>query len=271
MTTLVPDNYGLANNIKALISAKNLYGNAKPDWVRWKYDNLFEPDPQLEEDLKSNTFYNFRFVFKELDYLDESFNLFYFPRDCKDGRCIDHMFSMVPQTIRNIIIDKLYDLSPNQRVMEKCAEFYKRHRYTMAVHYRTFNTDHFDKHDFNFDDSELFEILDQFPETDIFLATDNFEMGYAFTQRSKHRFHMFRDPTLDWQQNALADMLLLSKGALLFTPQFSTFSELSWYWGNCRQDVCNYRSSDFFQRSGQKFKTVWHRGTDHEKSNAATA
>ena len=120
---------------------------------------------------------------------------------------------------------------------------------------------------FNFDDTELFDTLEKFPVTDVFLATDNLERGYAFTQRSKHRYHIFRDNSLDWQQNALADMLLLSKGNLLFTPQFSTFSELAWYWGNCQQDVCNYRSSDFFQKSGQTFKTVWHRGTNHEKPN----
>jgi hypothetical protein len=174
---------------------------------------------------------------------------------------------MVPETIRDFIVNSLYDLNPSQRIILKCSEFYKRHRYSIDVHYRTFNTDHFDSHDFNYDYTELFEILEKFPVTDVFLATDNFERGYAFTQRSKHRFHIFRDNSLDWQQNALADMLLLSKGNLLFSPQFSTFSELAWYWGNCQQDVCNYRSSDFFQKSGQTFKTVWHRGTNHEKPN----
>jgi len=176
MMTLVPDHFGLANNLKALISAKNLNdGNAKPNWRKWKYENLFEPDPYDQQE--SKMYYNFRFLFKELDYLDEYFNLFYFPRDCNDGRCIDHMFSMVPQTIRDFIVNSLYDLNPNQRIILKCSEFYKRHRYTIAVHYRTFNTDHFDSHDFKFDDSELYEILEKFPVTDVFLATDNFARG----------------------------------------------------------------------------------------------
>lgn len=249
------DPCGLANNLKSLISAKNLYDNASPYWTKQDYNSLFKPVEQIKPEAR---FFDWKFRLKELELLPDNFNAYYLPGCRRDGRNIDHMFMYVPMNIRSHVTESLWRLEPNDTILASCYDFYQKHKWKVSVHYRSFDTDHHDKYDFGHTDKYLLELLDSIPKTQIFLATDNRNKGLSFINKTKHDFVSF-DAGFPPSQSALCDMLLLGFGDLLFSPQFSTFSELSWYWGYCRQDVCNYKSADYLL----EFETVWHKGSQH--------
>jgi hypothetical protein len=249
---------GLANNLKSLVSARNLFGGVCVDWSRHNFSNLFH-GKRLGvgcSDGFERSFFSYRFMLRELEGLCEDFNLYYFPGARDDGRNIDHMFSLIPSNVRDVVVGGLWSLGPLQLLLDKCEDFYARHCWDVSVHYRCFDTDSWDSWSFGFDDSELAELLSKFPRRKIFVASDNFKRGVEFGSRCGHDCVFFRDPSLSWEQLAFCDMLLLGRGKLLFTPQFSTFSELSWFWGGCVQDVCNYKSGRYLL----DFETVWHEG-----------
>lgn len=249
------DPLGLANNLKSLINAKNQFGTAYPKWIKSNYGDLFKPIliPKLDR-----LYFNYRFDLIELDQLPENYNLYWFPGARHDGKNIDHMFMFIPENIRTIITQTLWDLNPQDAILQACYDFYDVHRYDIAVHYRTFQTDDHDKFNFGHNDEELIDLLNSMPRARVFVASDNMVKGLAFMRKLNHDC-CYYEGDLKHRRRALCDMILLSMGQLLFSPQYSTFSELSWYWGFCRQDVCNYKSSNYLL----DFETIWHKGSSH--------
>lgn len=249
---------GLANNLKSLVSACNLYGagNVCVDWRRHNFSGLFGGDGVGRGCGGDEEFFSYRFILKEMEDLCEGFNLYHFPGARDDGKNIDHMFSKIPKDVRDTVVNGLWSLGPLDVLLEKCEAFYARHCWDVSVHYRCFETDSWDRWDFGFDDSELVGLLSKFPKRKVFVASDNFGRGVEFGARCGHDCVFFRDDSLSWEQLAFCDMLLLGRGKLLFSPQFSTFSELSWFWGGCVQDVCNYKSGYYLL----DFESVWHSG-----------
>lgn len=254
------DKNGLANNLKTIITAIDNHGVYYPQWKRVPYTALFT-NKTLKKAQKKDL-YTSDFLLRSQHKLPQNFTYYPYSNNYKklNGKLIDQMYSLVPKEIRNQITAILKILTVNPYLAEVCNKFYQRHNYKISLHLRTFKTDDWDFHEYNNSYNELIRILTNLPSQKIFIASDNFEAAVSLKRTvTTHEFVMFK-LNLPWYQLALCDMILLSYGNLLFTPQFSTFSELSWYMGNCQQDVCNYKSARYLM----PFQTIWHKGDNHE-------
>jgi len=161
-----------------------------------------------------------------------------------DGRNIDFEYARIPPSLRTTYLDLLHSLKIKTSLLEYVHEFSSEHfdENTTSIHMRTWMTDSWDKaprrhaHFFKFE-NYIDAIEAQLPNK-VFLSSDNAEYARRLKQRFGSALIMLpENHSFNATEEAFVSLLLLSKNAVLFGSNVSTFTEMAWWYSDCRSRV----------------------------------
>jgi len=183
-----------------------------------------------------------------------------FPRDIKGGftqiypsnkmNSIDLEYERIPKKLCKEYLKYINWLVPTKEIDLATKNFIKGHKNfknSIGLHIRRaeflLNKDGRGRvsKDENFYE-EINNILIKNPQTQFFLATDSKETEKKFLNKFGKRIIILLEKNWDKStsestKNALVEMLLLSKTRMILGTYLSTFTEMAWWFGNCRQKV----------------------------------
>lgn len=249
---------GLSNRIKGLVSCLRICDKeGKKLLLDWSKSNAFNCD---FDDLFEN-----RFVFKSqvkpifLNQsklsnsakllntwrLIESFNdLKIDQRGSASGtKPIDFQYNAIPHCTRKTFIPYFQQLKPKRYIRDEVANFSKKFdEDTISLAIRTWEGCESREHSFKL--SNVFSILDNHAANQFFISCDS--QNVLNQIRDKYADNIFYYPprtihgdrnSKEGIQDALIDLLLLSKNNKIKASRGSTFSEVAWWFGNCEAEV----------------------------------
>jgi len=262
---------GLCNRLKSLLSAMRIAEHngdteVKIDWPltaavgECHFTDLFDNKNMVirRPDYPSDAiFYNFwRFAILPSDPLPNNFsdgsgirynNTQKFTGHThlnKNGRSIDLEFDRIPKEIKLDYLKQLNKIKIKKSILQKVKDFStKFNNNTISVQIRSWNDDPLKQKLFNIED--FYEIMDSMKDNDFFVTADTPEIiskikaryGSRIITRENyqetmgHRERGQKQGVID----AIIDLLLLSKNKILIGTYISTFSEMSWWFSNCKQ------------------------------------
>lgn len=170
---------------------------------------------------------------------------------CRDQASnIDLRFTKIPESVRKTYLDiiKKFDIIDSIKDQVN-KEFNRIDGEYIGVHIRTWFS-----HLWTQDEPEnipqykwyqqvrghYVEAINRNPIKKVLICTDNKqELELLLPYISKDKEIIYYDPTSDLSrmQNDFCELLLLSKGKHLIGTNNSTFSELAWWYGDCKQTV----------------------------------
>ena len=161
----------------------------------------------------------------------------------KEGRDIDFEYGRVPEEIRQKLLIYINKLKPKMQIV--VDDFAEKHNLKdcIGIHIRKgdyrFTADRRDKIS---SDEKFIKRMNEMPKNKFLLCTDSKETEDKFKKVFGKRIIIF--PKGDRKQSkviaikeALTDLLLLSKTKHLLGSYLSTFTELAWWFGNCKSKV----------------------------------
>ncbi|MCM8789444.1 MAG: hypothetical protein NC916_00270 [Candidatus Omnitrophica bacterium] len=252
---------GLCNRIKCLISAMRIAENYSKELILvWPLDNncgcefsdLFEnkiSEISTEEFKKMIKMDNFKESYQVCDtwrflLLPEEILPFSFSRAyiSEKGDNIDFEYDRIPLSIRTDILKYLNQLSPNKYIIEKVGEFCKKFNDdVISVNIRTWETEN---RSFLFDIRNVYKIMDKKKDERFFVVCDSPQTLKQIKCKYGNRVFSYprRTPpgdrkSIEGIQDALIELLLLSKNKSLIASHLSTFSEMAWWLGGCKAKV----------------------------------
>jgi hypothetical protein len=262
---------GLCNRIKSLLSAMriaefNKDSEVKVDWPltaavgECHFTDLFENENMIirRPDYPSGaTTYSFwRFAILPSDPLPINFS-----DGCgvrynniqkstghthtnKEGRNIDLEFDRIPEEIRLDYLKQLKKLKIKNNILQEVKNFSKKfNNNTVSVQIRSWNDDPIKQKLFNIED--FYKLMDSMVDNNFFVTADTSEIIKKMKERygdkiitrenyqetMGHRERGQKQGVID----AMVDLLLLSKNKTLIGTYVSTFSEMSWWFSDCKQ------------------------------------
>lgn len=262
---------GLCNRLKSLLSAMRIADlkneEAKVDWPIGEgsvgschFNDLFKNSDMVirRPDYPANcTMYNYwRFYIDDNDPIPNNFsegcgirynNPIKFNSHSharSDGKNIDLEFYRIPEEIRLSYLKQLSKLKIKENILEEVEVFSKKFdNNTVSVQIRSWNDDPVKRNYFNIQD--FFKLMDSMGGNNFFITADTPEIINLFRDRYGDKI-IVRDnyqKTMGKRNksqkegviDAMIDLLLLSKNNTLIGTYISTFSELSWWYSNCKQ------------------------------------
>lgn len=163
----------------------------------------------------------------------------------EEGSNIDFEYNKVPEGMRIEIISYLKKLVPIQKIRETIDEFSQKNDISnyIGLHIRRgdnkFSVDGREE----VSSDELFiEKIKSMPDEKFFLCTDSTETETKFKELFKERIITYhkgnrKRSKKESLQEALIDMLLLSKTKHIIGSYLSTFTELAWWFGECKNKI----------------------------------
>ncbi len=266
---IIATNYGgMCNRLKGWISVLRIALNSEPqalpklywpknDLCGCNFSDLFWNSPMEVSGIQGyskDSNYKFidtwRFLLLKDDELEKEFAKVY-PSEGGDGREIDFEYDRIPKEIRKSILIYVNSLVPKKEIIEKVEEFFKRHnvKERVGVHIRRgdFNTLNDGRGKIS-TDKDFFKRIDELIKEDknikFFLTTDdeNIEKEYLkkYGERmlvcSRVNHKRDRDSVLATKES-LIDLLILSKTKHILGTYLSSFTEMAWWFGNCKAKV----------------------------------
>ncbi len=160
---------------------------------------------------------------------------------------IDLQFEKVPKNLRKIFLSYLSKLNPQDEVLNKINLFSVKKNISemVGVHVRR-NEFILNGRAQNSNDLFFFKRMDDLllsnPNLRFFLATDSKKTEEIFKERYGNKIVTFPKENLDRNssvaiQEALIELLLLSKTKRLLGTYASTFTEMAWWFGKCKSTV----------------------------------
>lgn len=262
---------GISNRVKCLISMWRLSDiyNRKLilEWHKnhtcgSEFENLFENEIEKITWSNLNKITNRNFEYFGNDFfkiknsskkylISGTARLLLTPQEFLDNpslrlRGIDHKFSDIPEKIKGEIISYLKKLKPLKSIQREVTDFFKKYNLekTIGVHIR--------RGDFAdrpvspggvSSDKKFIErmngLIEEDPQIKFFLCTDSKEMEDKMENEFPKKIIKFPKKSFERTdvratQEGLIDLLLLSKTKQILGTYQSTFTEMAWWFGDCK-------------------------------------
>lgn len=174
--------------------------------------------------------------------IDKGFNKTY---ASKEGENIDFEFDKIPKNLRDEILKELRILRPTKEVLEKVENFEYKHNLSEynGIHIRRgdnkFTTDGREKVS---SDDKFAKIILENPKEKFFISSDSVLSSLSLKTLFPKRvvYHPNEDKKRSNKesiQEALASIILLSKTKKLYGSFLSTFTEMVWWFSDCKINV----------------------------------
>jgi len=163
----------------------------------------------------------------------------------KTGKNIDCEYGRIPLLIRKNFLAYVHVLVPQKYVAEEVSKFCKNFDdHTVSVNIRSWADEYSKKRVVLFNIDNFFAVMDKVDCSNFFVTCDSQEVldeliyryGKRILHYPKRTFECDRGST-EGVQDALIDLLLLSKNSKLIATPLSTFSEMAWWFGDCKANV----------------------------------
>jgi len=162
---------------------------------------------------------------------------------------IDFEFERIPLKIRERILKELKELKINKKIKEKVNCFEKKYKISkrIGIHSRSRDFQNSPEGRGKISTTDLFlkrikEILIENPKVEFFLCTDSKETEDLYKKELGKKIVVF--PKKNWDmssseasKDSLVDLLLLSKTQRILGTYLSTFTEMAWWFGKCKQKI----------------------------------
>jgi hypothetical protein len=255
---------GLCNRIKCLASSMRLaHKLARTVALSWTpnsdccclFSDLFENEVLELRDYELNAVLNRPHMFESDQwYVVDTWLLLMLPNDLPEnfskayrsttGKTIDHEYDRIPVGIRHDYLRYFAALVPTKFIKKEVEGFAKEFdNNTISVSIRSWPDDK-NKAAALFSLENLYRVLDREEESSFFVGCDSEEVLRHITRRYGRRVISYPHSvkvgdrlSQRGMQEALIDLLLLSKNNRLKVSAYSTFSEVDWWFGGCRASI----------------------------------
>ncbi len=170
----------------------------------------------------------------------------HFSRACRSitGKTIDHEYDRIPDAIRNDYLRYFTALVPIEFIKREVEEFARRFdNNTISVSIRSWPESK-SRSEKLFSLESVYRVLDREEGSSFFVGCDSEEVLTHITRRYGQRVISYPHSvkvgdrlSKRGMQEALIDLLLLSKNKRLKASAYSTFSEVAWWFGGCKASV----------------------------------
>ena len=248
---------GPCNRIKSLISAMRLDDNCKIIWPKNSYVNCSFNDlfkNRIVHPFKGRiTRSNIRKIFGKNYYAHWRFVIL--PKDNIDYN-IDFMYNDTPKKIRKVFLDKLKILKPIDYILKNVNSFSKNFDdKTVSVSIRSwaeadkkFNSKAM-KRSKTFNLNLYIKAMENINDvSNFFVTTDSDKIIDKLKTIFPNKIIIFPsrnckgDKSVKGMQDAFVDLYLGGKNKRLIVSNPSSFSELQWWFGNCKSEVTKVKS-----------------------------
>lgn len=242
---------GLSNNLKCLLSAMRIAERDNAGVLTSSRDmasifsNIGFIDPQKIQP-SMQVFYDWRLAVFEDDPVPIGFGQrresVGFPDADPDKRNIDLEYHRIPRAMRQVYLDLINKLEVRTDIKNEIESFTDAHfgPDIVAIHMRTWITDHWDKapnrhqHYFNF---AMYEQLAEQHQR-LFVSSDNADYLNKLRQRFGDKILSYQpSDKFDFSEEAFINIALLSKSNCLYGSSLSSFTEMAWWLGGCKASV----------------------------------
>jgi len=159
------------------------------------------------------------------------------------GGSIDFEYERIPEAIRKEFLIYFSMLLPVGYVRDQVSAFLRQfNARTVSVAIRTWND--YEKRARLFNINKFHNVMDTFPEANFFVTSDSSDAVDMLKQKYGTRIMCYPKRTKmgdrsspEAMQDALIDLLLVSKNKFLIGSYISTFSETAWWFGGCNAKV----------------------------------
>ena len=165
------------------------------------------------------------------------------------GNNIDFEYDRIPEKIKKEILSHLRSLIPTKEIKKRVKDFEKKNKVSEMVGIHIRRTDFKKSPDGrgNISTDDLFfkrieEILKKNPKQKFFLCTDSLETEKEFKEKYGKRMVVL--PKKNWDmssyeasKDSFTDVLLLAKTNQILGTYLSTFTEIAWWFGGCKQKI----------------------------------
>ena len=165
-----------------------------------------------------------------------------------NGECIDFEYNRIPKNIIDIYLKYFKSIIPNKNIQNIVENFISKYidNDVIGVHIR--RTDHMKKNDRNTHTDEKYfvemnKILEDNPNIKFFICTDCILTQKRFIKKYPNCIYYKKRDNLNIRntktaiQDAFIDILILSKLKYLLVSPKSTFTEVAWWFGECKAFV----------------------------------
>ena len=161
-----------------------------------------------------------------------------------NGRHIDLEFNRIPEEIRQSYLKQIKKIKIKNSIIQQVNNFAEKFNdNTVSVQIRSWNDDPVKQKLFNIDD--FYNLMDSMENNNFFVTADTPEIvekmkekyGDKIITRENYKETMGHRERGQKQGviDAMIDLLLLSKNKTLIGTYISTFSEMSWWFSECKQ------------------------------------
>jgi len=249
-------NAGLGNRIKCLVSCMSISNQIEKSqlllgWVQsanfnCQFHDLFDNEFFLYDDLKQQInqddqpkkFINTWQLVSSLGEL--SFN----PKvKASRPKRIDFKYHLIEPQIIQSFLEYFNQLKVKQTILDEVESFENKFdQNTISVALRTWAGCEQREHMFKIDN--VYSILDRYPSAQFFVSCDSSQIVEQIQKRYDQQVLTYPLRTDRGERNskegiqdALIELLLLSKNSKLKASRVSTFSEVAWWFGGCKAEV----------------------------------
>ena len=153
-----------------------------------------------------------------------------------NGMGIDFEYHRIPKSVRDSYIKCFNKLQLNPKIIEKVDEFSNSHfdKNTVSIHVRTWIDCGQRRREF-YKIENFFHLMDKYENEMFFISTDDHNVISEFQNRyGKNRIIFYPYPE---EYIGIVDQLLLSRNSEFISSPCSTFSEVAWWFSNCKSNV----------------------------------
>lgn len=155
-----------------------------------------------------------------------------------NGKCIDFEYDRIPEHLKkeySLIFKKIKSLV-NPKIKKKVNNFSKKfNKDTVSVHIRSW-IDDFSRRTTYFDINKYIELMNQYPNSDFFVCSDSLEI-IEFLKKQFGEERIITYPERDEDIVPFIELLLLSKNNYIIGSPISTFSEVAWWFSECKSKI----------------------------------
>lgn len=166
----------------------------------------------------------------------------------ENGNDIDFEYERIPLSVRGEFLRYINRLIPKKYIIEEVEKFSSYFNDdTISIHIRSWKTkvDDIEKDQFKLLDIRyVYKIMDKAKNHNFFVACDSLKILEKIINRYKKRVLYYPKRTfpgdrrsIEEIQDALIELLLLSKNKYLKASHLSTYSEMAWWFGGCKARV----------------------------------
>jgi hypothetical protein len=238
---------GLGNRLKALLSAMRIANETQnsfslywpvTDVVPCRFEDLFELQVEKEDEPGMGMCYCSWRLWVNNPELPAGWARAY-PSADVNGRAIDLEYDRIPAAMRTVYIQQLARLRPHGDIVRRAKE--SAVGPFVAVHIR--GGDDWEAFGRSIPLEHFFRAMDQFPANTRFFVSCHVRgtvegMLERYPNRIIHQVDkVYSGQSIRRMQDALVDLMCLSTGTELIGTFGSTFTEMAWWFGACRQRV----------------------------------